>query len=46
MRQTKAVTGKCCIRVGAMKLDALATPDRVDTIGAAILEQVPFHAGF
>ena len=40
------VTGKCCIRVGAMKLDALAKPDRVDTMGALILEQVPFLAVF
>ncbi len=46
MEQAKAVTGKCCIRVEVLKFHALAKPDGVETIGASILEQVPFHAGF
>lgn len=46
MGQAKAVTGKCCIRVEAMKFHALAKPDGVETMSASILEQVPFYAGF
>ena len=46
MGQAKAVTGKCCIRVEAMKFHALAEAVRIETMGLPVFEKVPFYAGF